>query len=64
MSLELLRQRRSIRQYQDRLVEEEKIEQQVEAIIAIGYPKEEKAGHPLASLPYDKVSYNRYGEKK
>lgn len=39
-------------------------EMQVEAIIAIGYPKEEKAGHPLASLPYDKVSYNRYGEKK
>ncbi len=39
-------------------------EMQVEAIIAIGYPKEEKAGHPLASLPYGKVSYNRYGEKK
>ena len=39
-------------------------ELQVEAIVAIGYPKEEKAGHPLASLPYDKVNYNRYGEKK
>ncbi|MBU1567883.1 MAG: nitroreductase family protein [Proteobacteria bacterium] len=29
----------------------------VEAIIAIGYPKEEKPGHPLSSLPFDKVSY-------
>lgn len=30
---------------------------QVEAIIAIGYAKDEKDGHPLSSLPYDKVSY-------
>jgi nitroreductase len=29
----------------------------IEAIIAIGYPKEEKPGHPHASLPFDKVSY-------
>ena len=29
----------------------------VEAIIAIGYPKEEKPGHSLASLPFDKVRY-------
>lgn len=29
----------------------------VEAIIAIGYPKEEKAGHPFSSLPFDKVRY-------
>lgn len=29
----------------------------VEAMIAIGYPKEQKAGHPLSSLPYEKVSY-------
>ncbi len=29
----------------------------VEAIIAIGYPKEEKLGHALASLPFDKVRY-------
>lgn len=29
----------------------------VEAIIAIGYPREEKLGHPLSSLPFDKVSY-------
>ncbi len=29
----------------------------VEAIIAIGYPKEEKPGHPHSSLPFDKVSY-------
>jgi nitroreductase len=38
-------------------------ELQVEAIIAIGYPKEEKAGHPRATLPWEKVSHNRYGEK-
>jgi nitroreductase len=29
----------------------------VEAMIAIGYPKEPMAGHPLSSLPYEKVSY-------
>ncbi len=29
----------------------------VEAMIAIGYPKEQKAGHPLSALPYEKVSY-------
>jgi nitroreductase len=29
----------------------------VEAIIAIGYAQEEKAGHPLSSLPYEKVRY-------
>jgi nitroreductase len=39
-------------------------ELQVEAIIAIGYPKEDKPGHPFESLPHDKVSYNRYGTKK
>ncbi len=30
---------------------------QVEAIIAIGYPKEEKAGHPHSTLLFDKVRY-------
>ena len=35
----------------------------VEAIIAIGYPKEEKPGHPDSSLLYDRVSYNKYGSK-
>lgn len=29
----------------------------IEAIIAIGYPKEEKSGHLLSSLPFDKVRY-------
>ena len=29
----------------------------VEAIIAIGYPKEDKAGHPLSSLLFERVSY-------
>ncbi|MFH0728858.1 MAG: nitroreductase family protein [Pseudomonadota bacterium] len=36
---------------------------EVEAIIAIGYPKEEKAPHPQSSLVYDKVSWERYGQK-
>jgi nitroreductase len=36
----------------------------VEAMIAIGYPKEEKPEHPLSSLPYDKVSFEEYGKKK
>ncbi len=31
----------------------------VEAIVAIGYSKEEKAGHANSSLLYDRVSYNR-----
>jgi nitroreductase len=35
----------------------------VEAIIAIGYPKEDKPGHSQSSLLYDKVSYDRYGKK-
>ena len=34
----------------------------VESIIAIGYPDEHKSGHPKESLPYKKVSLNRYGE--
>ena len=32
----------------------------VEALVAIGYPAEEKAGHPTSSLPYDKVSFESY----
>ncbi len=40
-----------------------KEEMVVEAIVAIGYSKEEKAGHPDASLLHDRVSYNRYGQK-
>ena len=33
----------------------------VEAIVAIGYPKEEKQGQPDASLLYERVSYEKYG---
>ncbi len=33
----------------------------VETIIAIGYPAESKPAHPKESLPYDKVSLNKYG---
>ncbi len=35
----------------------------IESIIAIGYPDEVKQGHPKEILEYDKVSFNRYGEK-
>lgn len=35
----------------------------VEAVIAIGYGKEDKPGHSQSSLLYDKVSYERYGQK-
>lgn len=37
---------------------------EVESIIAVGYPAEEKAPHTAASLSYDKISYNRFGQKK
>ena len=37
---------------------------EVEAIVAIGYPAEEKPGHPKDSLLYERVSYNYYGNKK
>ena len=32
----------------------------VEAMGAVGYPAETKAGHPTSSLPYEKVSFERY----
>jgi len=35
----------------------------VEAVIAIGYGKEDKPGHLKSSLLYDKVSYEQYGRK-
>jgi len=34
----------------------------VETIIAMGYPAEIKPPHPKESLPYDKVSLNKYGK--
>jgi hypothetical protein len=34
----------------------------VEAMIAIGYPKEEKTGHAKSTLPYDKVHFEKYGK--
>lgn len=36
----------------------------VEAIVAIGYPKEEKQGQPDTSLLYERVSYEKYGQTK
>lgn len=35
----------------------------VEAMIAIGYGKEDKPGHSKASLLYDQVSYEKYGQR-
>jgi len=34
----------------------------VESVIAIGYGREDKPGHGLSSLSYDKVNYNQYGQ--
>ena len=34
---------------------------EVEAVIAIGYPKEEKPGHDRSTLLFDRVSYEKYG---
>ncbi len=36
----------------------------VEAVIAIGYGKEDKPGHSQSSLLYEKVSYEKYGRKE
>jgi nitroreductase len=36
----------------------------VECIVAIGYPGEEMIPYKKDELPFDKVSYNRYGQKK
>ncbi len=36
----------------------------VECIISIGYPGEEMAPYKKDELRFDKVSYNRYGQKK
>lgn len=34
----------------------------VEAIVAIGYPAEEKPGHPRTGLAFDKLHHDVYGE--
>lgn len=39
------------------------VDLRVEAIVAVGYPKEEKKGHHVSSLPYDQVSYEKFGKK-
>lgn len=36
----------------------------VEAIVAIGYPKEEKPGHAKESLLYERVHFEKFGQKK
>jgi nitroreductase len=34
---------------------------EVEAIIAVGYPAEQRTPHPREALPLDRVSYDRFG---
>ncbi|MDR2549507.1 MAG: nitroreductase family protein [Desulfobulbus sp.] len=34
------------------------------AIVGIGHPADTKSGHPLASLPFGQVSYERFGRRK
>lgn len=41
-----------------------KEDMRVEAIMAFGYPKEEKEGHPKSSLLYERVSYEKFGQIK
>ena len=36
---------------------------EVLAILAVGYPDEEKAPHPAESLQHEKVSFERYGRR-
>lgn len=35
----------------------------VDCIIGIGYPREDKRGHPLSSLSYDKIHRESFGDK-
>jgi len=35
----------------------------VASIIAVGYPAEQQPGHPRSSLPDEKVSFGRYGQR-
>jgi nitroreductase len=35
---------------------------EVEAVVGIGYPAEEKKPHPKSSLPFEKIHFNRYGD--
>jgi len=36
---------------------------EVEAVVAIGYPAEEKQGHPANSLLYDRVHFEKFSSK-
>lgn len=36
---------------------------EVEAILAVGHPAERPAPHPRESLPFDQVSYERFGRR-
>jgi nitroreductase len=37
---------------------------EIEAMIAVGYPAEEKEPHGKSSLQYEKISFGKYGEKE
>ena len=36
----------------------------VECVIGVGYAAEKKPGHPLESLPFDRIHYERFGRKE
>ncbi len=36
----------------------------VEAIVAIGYPAEQKTGHDASALLWERISHERFGERK
>lgn len=36
---------------------------EVESIVAVGYPDEQKPGHKKEALPYDRIHWNTYGNK-
>jgi nitroreductase len=36
----------------------------VEAIVAIGYPAEQKTGHDTSTLLWERISHERFGERK
>lgn len=36
----------------------------VEAIVAIGYPAEQKTGHDASTLLWERISHERFGERK
>ena len=77
MFLSLVQQRRSIRKFEKKPVETDKLNTLIEialrapssrgfnpweSIIAIGYPAEKLRSHDKSELGYEKISVNAYGK--